>query len=67
MWDVVRIPTQHRLLPHCPNCDRRLPSFNSMVMNVSLEELGGAKLEAITFHVVCACGRTLDLKKAIKS
>lgn len=66
MGNVVRIPTQHRSLPHCPSCDRRLPNFNSMMLNLSLEELGETKLEGITFHVRCECGAAWDAKKAIK-
>jgi hypothetical protein len=67
MGKVIRIPTQHRSRPHCSNCDRRLPNFNSMMMNVSSDEMAGAKLEGITFHVRCECGNTWDLRKAIRS
>ena len=67
MGSVVRIPTQHRSRPHCQNCNRRLPNFNSMMMNLSSEELGETKVEGLTFHVRCGCGSTWDLKKAIKS
>jgi hypothetical protein len=67
MGSVVRIPTQHRSLPHCPSCQRQLPNFNSMMLNVSPEDLGETKVEWITFHIQCKCGMKLDLQKAIKS
>jgi hypothetical protein len=66
MGSVVRIPTQHKSRPHCASCGQRLPNFNSMVFNISSEDLGSAKLEAITFHVRCDCGTPWDLRKAIK-
>ena len=66
MGEVIRIPTQHRSRPHCQNCDRRLPNFNSMMLTLSLEDLGETKLEGITFRIRCACGTMWDLKKAIK-
>jgi hypothetical protein len=66
MGAVVVLPTQHRMHPHCENCGKRLPNSNSMMMNVSSDELGGTKLEGLTFHIQCACGTTWDLKKAIK-
>jgi hypothetical protein len=62
--NVLRIPVQHRQLPHCPTCKRDVDTFNSFLVDQVAGT--GIILKAITLHVKCSCGQLLDIRKSVK-
>jgi len=66
MSHVTRLPKQHPNKPHCATCDKQLPTFNSMQLSFSEEELGATEVLTITFRVRCVCGAEWDMKKDAK-
>jgi hypothetical protein len=60
---VTRLPVQHKQLPHCPSCNRQLPSFKGAV-SITQEE--AEVLLAVTFRVRCACGLEWDLTRTAR-
>lgn len=63
---VRRLPVQHPQHPHCPACGAALPTYNTAMITFSDEDAHKAKLVGITWHVVCTCGRRVDLGKMAK-
>lgn len=63
---IRRLPVQHPLHPHCPECERALPTFRDVNINVGGLELKEAKLVSLTFRVRCKCGAAWDLEKKVR-
>jgi hypothetical protein len=60
---IERLPTQHKLHPHCPACKKDLPTFDHVCMTMNPNELRGGTLLGVTYHVQCSCGNRCDLRK----
>jgi len=63
---VRRLPTQHKDKPHCPACERDLPTFDNIAISVPVDDFKGATLVHVSFRVRCACGETWDIRKGAK-
>ncbi len=61
---TTRLPVQHPKHPHCPACKADLPAFTDAI--VMLPPTSPVKLEAVTFHIVCGCGRKWSLTRGAK-
>ena len=62
--NVERLPAQHKLHPHCPICERDMPTFDDCILTIGDTH---AKLTAVTFHVRCVCGANWDLRKNVSA
>ena len=63
MSNVERLPTQHRLHPHCPSCKADLPTFDDVTMIAPEASFKGVTIFGITYHIQCPCGTKVDLQK----
>ena len=59
--DVQRLPVQHRNHPRCTECERDLPTFDNVAFMLPGDDR--VVLIAVTFHIVCECGRRWDVRK----
>ena len=62
---VTRLPVQHPGQPHCENCNKPMPNFQSLML--SGFDLGDCILSSVTFHVQCSCGVGYDIQNDIGS
>lgn len=63
---IERLPVQHPRRPHCPACGVDLPTFETAQTTLAFDALKTATLDAITYHITCACGAKWDLRKSVK-
>lgn len=63
---VTRLPAQHRTQPHCADCKKPMPNFQSMHLSFGLDDLRDCQLLFMVFRVRCSCGSEWDLRKEIK-
>lgn len=63
MGEVLSIKA--KFFPVC-ECGRALPNFGSQQCQAYNAKAEDFTVEAVTFHVRCACSRTWDLKKTVR-
>lgn len=61
---IVRLPTQHKTLPHCPSCNRSLPTFDGVTVLLPVLEHPIEVVSCVLrIRVRCECGAEWILQK----